>query len=263
MWTQRTFDCVPCNRFGPSREPWHGNRRKVSVGRTEKRIIFRRWSSLSAPWEKGYLRRICARRGEGKCTMAVTGRAPQVKTVVVALLAHELEHIRGISGATRRGGGPRRRGGSDSDRGDGLVTRSLTRAETRNRAAQAGTMRSGPRDRQPVVSYPSGRVQNRAWDIPLAHLEVIHEAVNQGSHAMVQRVHLGGGFSPSKPQYEYAGLRSNSEIRIHQPMLKYCNTDMPAGAQILQYKPALAAQIAKYGFAAPHLDTKYGFAGPG
>ncbi|KAJ6553773.1 hypothetical protein DFH09DRAFT_1085526 [Mycena vulgaris] len=106
-------------------------------------------------------------------------------------------------------------------------------------------------------------VQNRAWDIPLAHLEVIHEAVNQGSHAMVQRVHLGGVFSPSKPQYEYAGLRSNSEIRIHQPMLKYCNTDMPAGAQILQYKPALAAQIAKYGFAAPHLDTKYGFAGPG
>ncbi|KAJ6514021.1 hypothetical protein DFH09DRAFT_1433007 [Mycena vulgaris] len=72
--------------------------------------------------------------------------------------AHELEHIGGISGATRRGGGPRRRGGSGHSRGDGLVTRSLTRAFTGGNEKKLGCA-SRPVENTPIIpqySAPCG-----------------------------------------------------------------------------------------------------------
>ncbi|KAJ6507570.1 hypothetical protein DFH09DRAFT_1437237 [Mycena vulgaris] len=92
---------------------------------------------------EGLLAEDLREEGEGKFTMAVTRRALQVETVVVARLAHELEHIGGISGATRRGGGPRRRGGSGRNRVDGLVTRSLTRAFTGRNEKKSGCASRG------------------------------------------------------------------------------------------------------------------------
>ncbi|KAJ6572711.1 hypothetical protein DFH09DRAFT_1079400 [Mycena vulgaris] len=91
--------------------------------------------------------------------MAVTGRALQVETVAMALLAHELEHIGGISGATRRGGGSRRRGGSGRDRVDGLVTRSLTRAFTGGKEKKSGCASRISEDIEINSGYTAGRPQ--------------------------------------------------------------------------------------------------------
>ncbi|KAJ6555785.1 hypothetical protein B0H19DRAFT_1070955 [Mycena capillaripes] len=83
-------------------------------------------------------------------------------------------------------------------------------------------------------------------------------------------------FPPSKLQYEYIGLHSNSKRQINQPTLEYCNTGLQARSEIWVYRPTLEycntgpclppqqqnmdtlprTQIAKYRYAGPRLNSK-------